>query len=155
MSFFLTTLTFIVCSCSGAKAAYLEAEGEARLAQGRYGEARDSLEQSIQLYPYSANAHADLACAYFELGDEKNCWLYLRKACILDRKNSKCAAYLKGCWDVYKKSYGIQKGTSREEIIHHFGDPDYIVADGNCLIYGTIFIYLKNDKFDRDELIKP
>lgn len=96
----LTILPFLFCSCSAFKSGYLGGEGSILLKQGQYEEARCTLEQSIRLYP-SARAHADLAYAYFQLGDEKNCWLHLRKAYMLDRTNSKYVTYLDHYWKLF------------------------------------------------------
>lgn len=155
ISFFYTVvISLLFCGCSVVTGSYHYTRGTECLGNGDYEEASCHLKQSVENDPNFAGSQTNLALAYLALGEDKKAWPHLRKACLLAPKDYGCAINLRNYWNKHKACAGLQQGTSKDVILSYFGAPDLILPQGSnrtCLVYGLIFVYLLDDRFEKDE----
>lgn len=142
------------CGCSAITGTYHYSEGTRCIQGKRYEEACTHLEKAVELDPNHANAHNNLALAYRFVGEEKKAWPHMRRAWVLEPKNPYFAKNLENYWNLNKDTWGFQKGTHKDDIIQALGEPEAIIQKDNgkgCLVYGSIVLYLEQDKLERED----
>jgi tetratricopeptide (TPR) repeat protein len=144
----LSLLPLLFSGCATVKSSLNYTDGTRALEAGDYDTAIVHLEKAVQLDPGLSRNHNNLAAAYLAKGRIRDAWPHVRKAVILQPRNTAAHGNFRRCFGGLIDLTLVKEGDSQDTIAHNLGQPDSTLNRGDDVQwqYGMVAIYFRDGR---------
>jgi tetratricopeptide (TPR) repeat protein len=144
----LCLLPLIFCGCSTVESSVNYTKGTRALEAGDYDTAIMHLEKAVQLDPDLSRNHNNLAAAYLARSRIREAWPHVRKAVILQPRNTAAQGNFRRCFKSLIDMGLVKEGYSQATIVQNLGQPDSTLKRGDEVLwqYGMVALYFRDGR---------